>query len=260
MKTTTVTSNGHVDRLLPVGLTPEAADRKHARRLNARLVAGVLCVVAAFSGFLVFAASSSPRTHGVVVAVRDLPTGTRVRRTDLAVAQAQLADAQAQVFVPAEAVDTIDGQELLGPVAAQQFLARAQLTTAQRPTLQPGFVRMTVPVRPDTAVGGALRTGDLVTVLATTDKGKPTAQTRSVLDRVVVDQVGQADTLTTTGTSAVSGDGSGPSLPLRASRPIAWVTLLVPEDRASSLALARWTGDIELIQLPAADDAGATTP
>ena len=27
------------------------------------------------------------------------------------------------------------------------------------------------------------------------------------------------------------------------SRPVAWVTLLVPEDRVSSLSLARWTGD-----------------
>jgi Flp pilus assembly protein CpaB len=258
MKSTTVTTNGHVDRLLPVGLTPEAADRKHARRLNARLVAGIVCVLAAFSGFLEVAASSSPRTHGVVVSVRDLPTGTRLRRADLAVAQAQLADAQAQVFVPADALDAIDGQQLLAPVAAQQFLARAQLTTAHRPTLQPGFVRMTVPVRPDTAVGGALRTGDVVTLLATTDKGKPTAQTRQVLDRVVVDQVGQADTLTTTSPSAGSADGSGPSLPLRASRPVAWVTLLVPEDRAGSLALARWTGDVELIQLPAADARAAT--
>src|SRR2546421_12350771 len=116
MKSTSATTNGHVDRLLPVGLTPEAADRKHAHRLNARLVAGIVCVLAAFSGFLVFAASSSPRTHGVVVSVRDLPIGTRLRRADLAVAQAQLADAQAQVFVPAEAVDAIDGQELVAPI------------------------------------------------------------------------------------------------------------------------------------------------
>src|SRR5207302_9582463 len=259
MNSTTATTNGHVDRLLPVGLTPAAAERKHARRLNARLLAGVVCVLAAFSGFLVFAASSSPRTHGVVVAGRDLPTGTRVRRADVAIVQAQLADAQVRVFVPAEALDAIDGQELLAPVAAQQFLARAQLTTARRPTLQPGFVRMTVPVRPDTAVGGALRTGDLVTVLATTDKGKPTAQTRPVLDRVVVDQVGQADTLTNS-SYAAPADSAAPSLPLRPSRPVAWVTLLVPEDRASSLALARWTGDVELIQLPGEDSSSRSTP
>src|SRR5438093_13707467 len=108
--TNNTATNGRVsETFAPIGLTPMAADRKHARRLNARLVAGVVCVLAAFSGFLVFAASSSPRTHGVVVAVRDLPTGTRVRRADLAIAQAQLADSQAQVFVPAEAVDAIDG-------------------------------------------------------------------------------------------------------------------------------------------------------
>jgi Flp pilus assembly protein CpaB len=259
MNSTTATTNGHVDRLLPVGLTPAAAERKHARRLNARVLAGVVCVLAAFSGFLVFAASSSPRTHGVVVSVRDLPAGTRVRRADLAIVQAQLGEAQAQAFVSADGLDAIEGQELLAPVAAQQILARAQLTSARRPALLPGFVRMTVPVRPDTAVGGALRAGDVVTVLATTDKGKPTAQTRPVLDRVVVDQVGQADALTTSSTSAAAADGAGPSLPLRASRPVAWVTLLVPEDRASSLALARWTGDVELIQLPA-DDTGRTAP
>jgi hypothetical protein len=84
-----------------------------------------------------------------------------MRREDLAIAQAHLADPQAQVFVPAEAVDAIDGPELLAALATQQFRARAQLTTAHRPTLQPGFVRVTVPVRPETAVGGALRSGGL---------------------------------------------------------------------------------------------------
>src|SRR5438270_12532930 len=124
MTSTTAATNGHVGRLPPVGLTPEDADRQHARRLNARVLAGVVCVLAAFSGFLVFAASSSPRTHGVVVSVRDLPAGTRVRRADLAIVQAQLGEAQAQAFVSADGLDAIEGQELLAPVAAQQILAR----------------------------------------------------------------------------------------------------------------------------------------
>ena len=97
MKSSTATTNGHVDSLPPIGLTPEAAERKHARRLNARAVAGVVCVLAAFGGFLYFTIASSPRTHGIVISVRDLPTGTRLRRADLAIAQAQLADAQAQL-------------------------------------------------------------------------------------------------------------------------------------------------------------------
>src|SRR5947209_6644804 len=124
MTTSSATANGHVSELLPIGLTPAAAERKHARRLNARVVAGVVCVLAAFSGFLVFAASSSPRTHGVVVSVRDLPTGTRLRHSDLAIAQAQLGEAQAQAFVSADGLDSLEGQELLAPVAAQQILAR----------------------------------------------------------------------------------------------------------------------------------------
>jgi Flp pilus assembly protein CpaB len=245
--------NGHVaDTLTPLGLTPEAAARKHARRLNSRLVAGLVCVLAAFSGFLVFAVASSPRTHGVLVAVRDLPAGTRLRRADLAIAQAQLGEAQAQAFVAAEGLDGVEGQELLAPLAAQQILARSQVGASRRPVLGPGFVRMTVPVRPDTAVGGALRPGDLVTVLATAEKGKPTAQTRPVLERVVVDQVGQADSLASTSVG-VASDAPSVSLATRAGRPVAWATLIVPEDRATSLSLARWSGDLELIQLPPAD-------
>ena len=109
MMSSSAAVNGYIDQLPPIGLTPDAADRKHARRLNARVIAGVLCVLAAFCGFLVFAVSSSPRTHGVVVSVRDMPVGTRLRRADLAIAQAQLADAQAQVFVLAEALDGVEG-------------------------------------------------------------------------------------------------------------------------------------------------------
>ena len=66
-----------------------------------------MCVIAAFSGFLVFAVASSPRTHGVVVAARDLPAGTRLRRAGLAVAQAQLGAAEAQAFVAAEGVEGV---------------------------------------------------------------------------------------------------------------------------------------------------------
>ena len=255
--TSSTAVNGHVpDTLAPLGLTPHSADRQHARRLNRRLVAGLVCVVAAFSGFLVFAVASSPRTHGVVVAARDLPAGARLRRADLAIVQAQLGESQAQAFIAGEDVGGLEGQELLAPAGAQQMLARNQVGGSRRPVLGPGFVRMTVPVRPDTAVGGALRPGDVVTVLATGDKGKATAQTRPVLERVIVDQVGQADSLTTTGVGNASDNGSV-SLAARAARPVAWVTLLVPEGRATSLSLARWTDDLELIQLPPTDPATA---
>jgi len=256
MSANTLNANGHVaSRLPPLGLTPEQAVRKHARRLNVRVLAGVACVLLAFTGFLLIAAASSPQTHGVVVATRDLPAGARLRRADLAVAQAQLPEAQARTFISADGLASTEGQVLLSPVAAQQILARTQLANSPQSVLQPGFVRMTVPVRPDTAVGGALRPGDTVSVLATIDKGKPTAQNRLVLDHVLVDQVGQADSLTGTGL-APAGD-SVPTTPARPTRPIAWVTLQVPEASASSLSLARWNGELELIQVLPVDASAA---
>jgi Flp pilus assembly protein CpaB len=248
MSANTIAANGHVtSRLPPLGLTPEQAARKHARRVNVRVLAGVACVLVAFTGFLLITAASSPRTHGVLVATRDLPAGTRLRRADVAVAQAQLGEAQARTFISAEALASTEGQVLLSPVAAQQIVARTQLATSPQSVLQPGFVRMTVPVRPDTAVGGALRPGDTVSVLSTVDKGKPTAQNRVVLDRVLVDQVGQADTLGGTGLAA-AGDAATAAT-TRPTRPITWVTLQVPEASVSSLSLARWNGELELIQI-----------
>src|SRR6476661_3202800 len=91
-------TNGHVTVAVqvPLGLTPDAARRDRSRRANVRLIAGAICVAAAFVGFLVFVGSVSPRTQGVVVASHELAAGTRLRRTDLAVAQAQFGSAQAQ--------------------------------------------------------------------------------------------------------------------------------------------------------------------
>jgi Flp pilus assembly protein CpaB len=258
MQASSPVTNGHVTVAAPapLGLTPAAARRGRSRRANVRLLAGAICVVAAFVGFLVFVASVSPRTQGVVVASHGLAAGTRLRRSDLAVAQAQLGSAQAQTVVLADGLDGLEGRQLLAPVAAQQVLVKAELAPPTRPLLEPGQVRMTLPVKPETAVGGALRSGDVVTVLATRDKGKPTADTRAVLERAVVDEVGFSGTLGG-GTAASNPSQPGPPIST-AGRTIAWVTLVVPEDKAATLSLARWNGDIELIQLPASSAAAAS--
>jgi Flp pilus assembly protein CpaB len=251
MRASTIASNGHLSTALPaLGLTPEAAARSRTRRVNIRLVAGAVCILGAFVGFLLFVASATPRTQGVVVATRELPAGTRLRRTDVAVVQAQLGSAQARTVIGAEALDDLEGQQLLAPTAAQQMIARAQVATGTHPVLQPGQVRMSLSVKPETAVGGALHSGDLVTVLATRDKGKATAETRAVLERAMVDEIGLSNGLATSSAPTNGPSQAGPSGSI-SSRAIAWVTLVVPEDRATAVSLARWSGDIELIQLPA---------
>ena len=254
MASSTTATNGRTlgGGLAPLGLTPEAAARKTQRRVNTRLLAGLVLVVVAFIGFLVFVVSSAPATRGIVVATRDLPAGTRLSRGDLAVAQVQVGQAQTQAAVPASALDGLAGKELVAPAFAQHPLAQAQINTGGRPALGPGQVKMTIPIRADSAVGGALRRGDEVSVLVTYDKGKPTAQTRTVLDRVVVDDVGRSDTIGSSG-SAAGASRPDPSSP---GRPVAWLTLIIPADLASATAQARWGGDLDVILLPPAAVAG----
>jgi hypothetical protein len=86
----------------------------------------------------------------------------------------------------------------------------------------------------------------------TYDKGKPTAQTRTVLDRVVVDDVGRSDTIGSSG-SVAGASRPDPSAP---GRPVAWLTLIIPAEQASATAQARWGGDLDVILLPPAAVAG----
>jgi Flp pilus assembly protein CpaB len=241
------------DRLAPLGLTPDAALRRSVRRLNARLVAGDVIVVGAFVGFLLFVVSDTPDTFGVVVATRDLPVGTRLHLGDLAIARVRLGEEQARAAVSAAQLDSLEGRELVAPAFAQQILAQKQLATSERSVLRPGYVKMTIPVKPDNAVGGTLRPGDQVAVLSTIDKGKPTAQTRTVLAAATVDSSGRSDSNlsgNTFGTSAQAPTAGASVATPRSGRPVDWVTLIVPDDQAQFLALARWIGDLDVVLLP----------
>ena len=253
MSTTTANGRASGDRLAPLGLTPEAAARPSERRLNARMMAGVVIVAAAFIGFLLFVVSASPDTFGVVVATRDLPVGAQLHSTDLAIAHVRLGEEQAAVAVRAEQLDGLEGRELAAPAFAQQILTLKQLATTERSVLKPGYVKMTIPVKADNAVGGTLRPGDQVAVLVTSDKGKPTAQTRTVLSPATVDSSGRSDTglSSTLGMSPAAPPASGSTGVTRAGRPVDWVTLIVPDSKAQPLALARWNGELDVILLPA---------
>jgi Flp pilus assembly protein CpaB len=255
MSTSTRATNGRAisEGLAPLGLTPEAALRRSGRRLNARLVTGIVIVAGAFVGFLLFVVSATPDTFGVLVPTRDLPVGARLHSSDLAIARVRLGEEQARVAIPAAQLDSLEGRELVAPVFAQQILAQKQLATSERSVLKAGYVKMTIPVKADNAVGGTLRPGDQVAVLVTTDRGKPTAQTRTVLSPATVDSSGRSDSGfsgSTVGTSSAAPATSSNAGAARAGRPIDWVTLIVPDGQAQSLALARWNGELDVILLP----------
>jgi Flp pilus assembly protein RcpC/CpaB len=110
---------------------------------------------------------------------------------------------------------------------------------------------VSLPVRPDLAVGDQIRAGDDVAVLVTRDKGKPTSATSVVLERVTVDQVGRSDSplgSTPGGSLAVPVDSTAATT--RAARPVSWLVLVIPQEQAARLSQARWNGDLEVVLLP----------
>jgi len=128
-------------------------------------------------------------------------------------------------------------------IHAQQVLARAQV--AEQLGLAADQVAMTVPARPESAVDGRLRPGDLIQVLVTiVDKNKNEAHSRPVLDRAQVLEVGRDQSFSSS-SSSVTTDGGGAT-----SGSITSVTLAVTADQARQLAEARRTGELDVLLLP----------
>lgn len=221
---------------------------RRPRRLDLRVVLGLTLALAAVGGGLA-SWNATTETRGVVVAIRELPTGAILRPDDLAVAQVHFDDTLYAAAFPAVELVAIIGRRLSAPAHAGQILARGQLAT--RPLLGPGELALTIAVRPETAAGGWLRPSDHVRVLVTRDKGKPESSTATVLERVVVYEVGFDARLTVgvadRGLAGDSGDG-----------PLASLTLIVTPEQATLLANAKWNGDLDVALLP--PDPGAATP
>ena len=135
------------------------------------------------------------------------------------------------------------GRKLAEPLHAQQLLARAQLSG--RPPLGPGQMALTIQVSPDTAAGGVIRPGDSVQVLVTTNKGRPESRTSVVLPRITVYDVGNDDQTTvinTGGSDDADRDDRGS---------ISSLTLIVSQEQALQLTVAKWNGDLDVALLPA---------
>jgi Flp pilus assembly protein CpaB len=226
-------------------LTPARAIRQ-PRRVDLRAVFGLFLLLLATGGSIAFWSASSD-TRAVLVATRDLPAGATLSASDVAVARVRVDDAIYEASWPAAAREELIGRQLAEPVHAQQLLVRAQLST--RPPLQPDQLALTIPIRPDTAVGGRVRPGDYVQVLATSGKGKPESETFVVLRRVRVHDVGRDERVTVVNTA-----GAGETAPRPAAQgPVSTLTVVVTQDQALELARARWNGELDVALLPASE-------
>ncbi len=224
-------------------MTAIGARRQGARiaalgRIDARMLVGLLLVALSVVGGLVFWGATR-ETVPVLVAARDLPAGHALERDDLAIAQVKLESGQAALALPAAELDRLVGRTMSAPVYAGELLVRPRL--ASGPVLGPDDAAVTVPVRTD-SIYPRLRPGDTVAVLVTRDKGKPTSQTSTLLERATVYAVA-ADA------SSASVSSSSRDAAEDAPRRVSNVTLLISKADTERLAHAAVNWDLTVALL-----------
>ena len=201
---------------------------RRPRHLDLRAVLGVLLLLIAVAGSVAFWSASSG-TQSVIVASHDLSVGTTISASDLGVARVRLDPSIYQRSVPATDLSSVIGKQVAEPVHADQLLVWSQV--ASGPVLGRGHVALTIPVSADTAVGGHIRPGVVVEILATTGRGAQDVRTAVVLPRVSVYDVGY-------GTGPFVSSGANASS--LSTGPINSLTLAVTQQQATHLARARW--------------------
>jgi len=222
-------------------LTPKRALRK-PWRVDPRALFGLFLMLVSVGGSVAFWTTST-ETRAVLVATRDVPAGAMLVASDLAVANVRVDDAIFAAAVPAEEQTMVVGRPLGERMHAQQLLARAQLSG--RPPLKSGQMALTIQVSADTAAGGLIRRGDSVQVLVTTNKGRPESRTSVVLPRITVYDVGHDERATVINTGDSNNtDGAEDGM-------VSSLTLIVSQEQALQLAVAKRNGDLDVALLPA---------
>lgn len=149
-------------------------------RLDPRLVIGVLLVAAAVAGGLRLAATGDD-TVPVVVATRDLPSNHRLEPGDVTTVRLAASAAVVDTLVRGDRIASLTGRVLSRPVAAGGLLDRRYVGPTARSVRE-----VTVPLSPEHALGGSVRVGEKVDLLASFGKGTADARTLTVASGVEV--------------------------------------------------------------------------
>jgi Flp pilus assembly protein CpaB len=202
-----------------------AAGRASVRRLARPLpLVGALLVLAALVGYWSVYSATTERTP-VLVAARDLHAGALLRPADLRTAELAGDAGTVAALVPESELETVLGRELSTPVPQGAPLARAAVAPAGA---APAAFTLVVPAL--RALGGSLRPGDRVTVLATFESGAG-ARARAIARGLRVLSVGRAP------------DGLD-----RASASVPVTVAVADPSLAAGLALANSEGKIDLLR------------
>lgn len=206
--------------------TVTARRRATARlpRIDARLAVGVVLIALSIVGGLRLS-SREDRSIAVYVATSDLSPGHVLTRGDVEPSRLTASPAVIDGLLGTDAGPPV-GRVMRQPVAAGAVVPSGALGASA-----PAGRRVTVPMSADHALGGAIRPGDRVDVLATFSKGTETARTITVAANAEVVEVIRTDGLFGQGEGAVGA-----------------VTLRVASDEAVVVVFAARNGDLDVVE------------
>jgi Flp pilus assembly protein CpaB len=195
------------------------------RRVDTRIVVGLVLVVASVAGGLALF-SAADHTLPVMAASRDLPAGHVVAAGDVHVARVRVDAGVLRGLVRGERKGVLIGKVLLQPLAGNGLI-----TTSAVGRERSGAREMTVPITSEHALGGSLRVGDRIEVLATFAKGGKDARTLTVVHEAQVVEVVR--------TKGILGERAGD---------LSALTLAVNADEAVYLAFASHTAELDVVR------------
>lgn len=217
--------NGHVQvRLRDRDLTAPAGPTLRGRLGRPLPLIGALLVATALAGYWSVYRATTHRTP-VLVAAHDLQAGTVLRPSDLRTAELAGDAGTMAALVPERELETVLGRGIAAAVSEGAPLPRATVAAAGS-----GPAAFTLVVPALRALGGSLRPGDRVTVLATFESGAG-ARARALARGLRV---------LTIGVPPEGLDRNSSSIP---------VTVALPDPTlVAGLALANTEGKIDLLR------------
>lgn len=206
--------------------TPRQVRRRRALPAGRAVVGGFLVAASAAGVFSAWSAATGGPGARYVVVTSDVAPGARIERSDLALVELDLPAAQRRLAFT-------DLRVLVGATALSE-LADGQLVQSSevaKPVGAPERAQISLRVDPGAAVGGELRPGDTVDVLATyTAGGEP--ETSTISRGALVVKVVSDD----------RGVGSGGAIVLVLAVRPAEVEALASASSAGHVTIARTTG------------------
>lgn len=166
---TAPTTNGHGHGV------PRSVTRRRALPGGRAVLGGFLVAASATGVFAAWTSASQGPTTRYAVVTADVAPGERIERADLALVTIELPDAQRRLAFTD--LEVLVGSTALAPLTDGQLV---QSSAVAKPVGSPDRAQISLRVEPSGAVGGDLRSGDTVDVIATyTAGGAPETTTIS---------------------------------------------------------------------------------